>query len=204
MAEFGFTEADEQLRVAVRVFARKELAPGAKERARNNLMPDWMFRKMADLGYIGMAAAEEYGGQGMNMMSVGIVVEELAKADIVAPHVVVVPTQFSVLLESGTEEQRQRLLPPLCRGEAMYSIALTEPSCGTDAAAIQMTAVRDGDDYILNGEKTPVTRAMQGTGAFVFAKTNPAAGARGVSCFYVPFDTPGVSRSEITCQWNYL
>jgi len=197
MTEFGFTEADETLRKAVRMFARKELAPGAKERARQNFMPDWLFRKIAELGYIGMAAAEEYGGQGMSMTSVGIVVEELAKVDLVAPHVVVVPTQFSVLLQSGSEEQRRRLLPPLCRGEAMYSIALTEPGCGTDAAAVKMTAFRDGDDYVLNGEKTPVTRAMQGTGAFVFAKTNPAAGARGVSCFYVPFDTPGVSRSEI-------
>lgn len=197
MAEFGFNEDHELLRQTAERFAVQELAPGAKERGTENRMPDWYIKKIADMGFLGMTAKKKYGGQEMDMMSVGVVVEEFAKADIIAPHVMMTPTQFSILLEAGTEEQREQLIPPLIRGEAIYALGLTEPSCGTDAAAIRLTAVRDGDSYILNGEKAPATRAMQGTGIFVWAKTDPKAGARGVSCIYVPFDTPGVSRFEL-------
>jgi len=197
MAEFGFSEDHEVLRAAAEKFAMQELAPGANERSTQDRMPEWMIKKIAELGYLGMTADEKYGGQGMDMLSVGVVAEAFAKADIIAPHIMLTPTQFSILLESGSEEQRQQLIPPLISGEAIYALGLTEPSCGTDAAAIKMTAVRDGDYYILNGEKTPSTRAMQGTGVFVWCKTDPTAGARGVSCIYVPFDTPGVSRYEL-------
>lgn len=196
-AEFGLTEEHTELREAARKFAQNELAASAKERARGNRIPGWMFEKMAALGYIGMTADPKYGGGGMDMTSAGVVIEELGRCDLSAAHVVITPTQFALLLALGTEEQRQKWIPPLVEGKAVYSIALTEPSCGTDISGMKTKAVRDGDYYIISGEKTPSTRGMQADGAFVFARTGTEPGARGVSCIYVPFDTPGVTRSEM-------
>jgi len=197
MAEFGFTEDHEILRQASRDFATKALVPGAKERARSNRIPDWMIKKIGELGYIGMIADEKYGGLGLGMMSVGIVIEEFGKMDVAAAHVVLIPTQFCSLLESGSEEQRQEWLPRLCRGELMPNLAITESGCGTDAAAINMRAIKEADSYVLDGEKSPVTRGMQADTLIVWAKTDPNAGARGVSCFFVPANTPGLSFAEI-------
>jgi len=195
--EFGLTEEHAVLRDAARTFALGELAPGAKKRARDNRIPGWMFEKMAELGYIGMTASPKYGGGGMDMTAAGVVIEEFGRHDLAAPHVVITPTQFALLLESGTEEQRQRWIPPLCEGTAVYSIAVTEPGCGTDVSGIKTKAVRDGDHYVISGEKTPSTRAMQADGVFVFARTNEEPGAQGVSCIYVPLDAPGVTRTEM-------
>jgi len=197
MAEFGFSEMHDDLRRAAREFATKELAPGAKERALTDRIPDWMIRKIAELGYIGLIAEEKYGGQGMDMTSVGIVSEEFGKVDIASTGTVIIPTQFCALLKSGTEEQRQQWIPKLCKGELMPSIAITEPDCGTDAAAIKMRAIRSNDSYILDGEKAPVSRAMQSKLLVVWAKTDIDAGARGVSCFVVPSDSPGLSLEAI-------
>jgi alkylation response protein AidB-like acyl-CoA dehydrogenase len=197
MAEFGFTEDHEMLRNTARDFATKALAAGAKERATQNRIPEWMIQKIGELGYIGMIADEKYGGQGMDMVSVGVVVEEFGKVDIAAAHVVLIPTQFCALLDAGNEEQRQKWLPPFCQGKLMPCLAITEADCGTDAAAIRMKAVRDGDEYVLEGEKAPVTRGMQADSIIVWAKTDPGAGARGVSCFFVPADSPGLSFAEI-------
>jgi cyclohexanecarboxyl-CoA dehydrogenase len=187
----------DDLRRAAREFATKELAPGAKERALTDRIPDWMIRKIAELGYIGLIAEEKYGGQGMDMTSVGIVSEEFGKVDIASTGTVIIPTQFCALLKSGTEEQRQQWIPKLCKGELMPSIAITEPDCGTDAAAIKMRAIRSNDSYILDGEKAPVSRAMQSKLLVVWAKTDIDAGARGVSCFVVPSDSPGLSLEAI-------
>jgi cyclohexanecarboxyl-CoA dehydrogenase len=193
MAEFGFSETHEDLRRAAREFATKELAPGAKERALTDRIPDWMIRKIAELGYIGLIAEEKYGGQGMDMTSVGIVSEEFGKVDIASTGTVIIPTQFCALLKSGTEEQRQQWIPKVCKGELMPSIAITEPDCGTDAAALKMKVTKRNNTYILDGEKAPVSRAMQSNILVVWAKTDIDAGARGVSCFVVPSDSPGLS-----------
>lgn len=197
MPEFGFTEDHETLRKAARDFALKGLAPGAKERALENRIPHWMIEKIGELGYIGMTAEEKYGGLGLDMMSVGVVMEEFGKVDIGAAHVVLIPTQICALLESGTEEQRREWLPKLCKGELMPSIAITEAGCGTDAAAIKMRAEVRGNKYVLEGEKAPVTRGMQADAIIVWAKTDPTAGARGVGCFFVPTDSPGLTIVEI-------
>jgi len=143
-----------------------------------------------------MIADEEYGGQGMDMMSVGIVVEEFGKIDISAAHVVLIPTQFCALLQSGTEEQRQQLDPEIMSGELMPSLAITEPGCGTDVAAIEMKAVRGSEYYVLDGEKAPVTRGMQSNALIVWAKTDHKAGVK-ESLFFVPSDSSGISLEEI-------
>jgi cyclohexanecarboxyl-CoA dehydrogenase len=197
MAEFGFNQSHEDLRRAAREFAEKRLKPEAKERAISHRIPDWMIKQIKDLGYIGMIADEKYGGQGMDMMSVGIVVEEFGKVDISAAHVVLIPTQFCALLQYGTEEQRQLWIPKLCQGELMPSLAITEPGCGTDVAAIEMRAVKDGEYYILDGEKAPVTRGMQSNALIVWTKTDHTAGVKGVTCIFVPSNSPGLSMEEI-------
>jgi cyclohexanecarboxyl-CoA dehydrogenase len=197
LVEFGFSETHEDLRRAAREFATRELALGAKERAETIRIPNWMIKKIAELGYVGMIAEEKYGGQSMDMMSVGIVAEEFGKVDITAPTLVTVPSAYCFLLKYGSEELRRQWLPKLCRGELIGAFGLTEPSCGTDAAALKMTASRNGGSYILDGEKAPVSRAMQAGVFLVWAKTSPEDGGRGISCFLVPADTPGISCSEI-------
>jgi len=185
------------LRQTVQKFVKGVLEEGAKDRAILNYVPNSVIQKVAEQGYIGMAAKEEYGGQAMDWRSVGVVIEELGKVDIGAAHLVIVPAQLCALLESGTEEQRQKWIPPLLRGEVIPSICLTESVAGTDAAGIQMKAVRQGDHYVLDGEKAPITRGTQANLFIVWAKTDPSARARGVSCFLIPKDAPGLSVSEI-------
>jgi cyclohexanecarboxyl-CoA dehydrogenase len=195
MAEFGFTEAHELLRREASDFAQRGLLPDAGERAKMNRIPQELIQKIAEAGYTGITAPASYGGQALDMMSLGIVLEEFAKVDIAAPHVVLVPAQVYAVLESGTEEQRQQWIPRIVRGQVMPSLCITEPDTGSDAAAIKMRALRSGEAYFLNGEKTSVTRGMQSDLLLVWAKTDPEARARGVSCFLVSADTPGVSRS---------
>jgi len=197
MEAFGFTEDHTFLRQTVQKFVKGVLEEGAKDRAILNYVPNSVIQKVAEQGYIGMAAKEEYGGQAMDWRSVGVVIEELGKVDIGAAHLVIVPAQLCALLESGTEEQRQKWIPPLLRGEVIPSICLTESVAGTDAAGIQMKAVRQGDHYVLDGEKAPITRGTQANLFIVWAKTDPSARARGVSCFLIPKDAPGLSVSEI-------
>ena len=197
MEKFGFTEEHTFLRQTVQKFVKGVLLPGAKERTLLDHIPDWVIQKVAEQGYIGMSAPEAYGGQGMDWRSVGIVHEELGKVDIGAAGLVAVPAQLCAILEGGTEDQRQKWIPPLCRGELIVSLAITESVAGTDAAAISMKAVRKGDHYVLDGEKAPVTRGMQADLLIVWAKTDPKAGARGVTCFLVPTDTPGLTLAEL-------
>jgi cyclohexanecarboxyl-CoA dehydrogenase len=197
MPEFGFTEEHTFLRQTVQKFVKGELVDGAKERAILNYIPDWVIKKVAEQGYIGMAAPEQYGGQAMDWRSVGIVVEELGKVDLGAAHLVIVPAQLCALLESGTEEQRQKWIPPLLCGDVIPSVCITESVAGTDVAGIQMKAIKEGDHYLLDGEKAPITRGMQANLFVVWAKTDPTAGARGVSCFLIPKDASGLSVTEI-------
>lgn len=197
MAGFGFNEAQEMLRREVRNFAERELAPEAKQRAKQESVSREILRRLGEIGLIGVNLPEKYGGQGADAVSLGIVVEELVKRDVGACMAATVPSVAAVCLEHGSEELRQEWLPPLTKGEKMCCWALTESEAGSDAAAIKMSAVKEGDHYILNGEKLPVTVGMDADVAMIFAKTDPKAGARGVSCFWVPLDLPGVSRSLI-------
>lgn len=194
---FGFSEEEEMVRKEVSAFARKEIAPTAKKRAKLNYMPMEIVKKLGDMGFLGLNLPEKYGGQPASWVILGVVTEELAKVDITAGHMIAHLRGLCIALERASEELQEEWLPPIIRGEKLISLALTEPNCGSDAAAIEARAVRDGDDYILNGEKTCCTYALQSKGAIIFAKTNPAARARGVTCFMVPLDLPGISLSRI-------
>jgi len=197
MGGFGFTEEQERLRREVQIFAQREVAPRARERPGEGSFPREMLKRIADLGFLSMNFPKEYGGQPADWVSMGITIEELAKVDTLAGLFTVYPMLAALALGHGSEEVCWEWLPPLVRGDKIVCLAATEPDCGSDAAAMKSSATRDGDYYILNGEKTSISAAMEADFALAFAKTDPAAGARGISCFLVPLHLPGISRSPI-------
>jgi cyclohexanecarboxyl-CoA dehydrogenase len=153
---------------------------------------------MGSIGILSMNAPAKYGGIPASWVKVGIVEEELAKADFSAGiYVIFGPAFLAQLLSNASEEVQDEWYPPLLNVDAFGCLCLTEPDCGSDAVAIRTRAVKDGNHYVISGEKTAVSIGMQANIAFVFAKTDPAAGARGVSCFGVPLDLPGVTRTAM-------
>ena len=189
------------LRQQMRLFAQKEIAPGAKERHRTlTEIPVEIRRKLGDLGLIGVNQPAEYGGQPGDYVSLGIAVEEIAKVDFLVGGYITMPTAAILAIREGPKEVQDEWLPGLIRGEKIVPPANTEPHCGSDAAAIKSTAVKDGNSYVLNGEKTAICQALNAHAAVVYAKTDPAAGFRGVTAFLVPLDLPGITRFPV----NYI
>ncbi len=198
MSGFGFSEEQEMFRRTARDFAQRELAPGGKERVKQDRYPRELLKRIADMGFLGIVTPSEYGGQGADWVTLGIAIEELSKVDYGAGLAVSVPAILSrALLARGSEEMRRKWFPPVAKGEWISCLAVTEPHCGSDAAAIKTTAVRDEDGYLLSGEKTSITFGMIADFAMMPVKTDPMAKARGVSFFLVPLDLPGITRSLI-------
>lgn len=195
MPGFGFTEEQEMFRSSVRRFAQKELAPGANERAKSHELCRKVVERIAELGFLGVCIPEEYGGQGGDWISLGITIEEFSKVDPWTGNVIILPGLGLLCLEQAEEEVRQEWLPALVKGEKIGCFAVTEPEAGSDVSAMRTTAMRDGDYYVLNGEKAPISYGMHADVTILFAKTDLHAGAKGVTCFWVPLDLEGVSRS---------
>jgi cyclohexanecarboxyl-CoA dehydrogenase len=199
MEGFGFTEAQEMLRAQVRRFARKELAPGAKDRARLGIhrASAELFKRFDEMGWVRLNVPAKYGGQEMDYVSVGILVEEIAKVDIT---VAITPAWYCPISKVMTllpEEIQEEWLPPILSGEKIHGWAFTEPDAGSDLAAIRTTASRDGDDYIICGEKSPITMGMEADIVSMAAKTDLSARMRGITLFCVPLYLPGISKSAI-------
>lgn len=197
MSGFGFTEAQEMFRRQARDFARRELAPGAKERAKLEEIPRDMIKKLVDGGMMGINLPEKYGGQGADWISVGIAIEELAKVDSSLSLFPMLPCVGYLALQNAPQRIMDDWLPGAMRGENVCCFAVTEPDAGADAAGMKMTATKEGDHYILNGEKTSITMACFANAGMVFAKTDPSLRAKGVTCFWVPLDLPGITKSRI-------
>lgn len=198
MPGFGFSEAQEMLRRQVRSFAMKELAPASKERAKQDRYPDELLAKLAANGFTSINLPAELGGQKLDWVSTGIITEELSRFDFFAGTSVGLSSGIGqVLLRFGSEEVRAEWLPKLAQGRGLVCLAVTEPDSGSDAAAMKTRAVREGDYYILDGEKQPVSVGMQAMAALLFAKTDSSAGTRGISCFVVPLHLPGIKLSRI-------
>jgi cyclohexanecarboxyl-CoA dehydrogenase len=197
MSAFGFNEEHEMFRSSVRRFAQKELAAGADKRAKSHDLDRGLVKRLAEVGFLGIAIPEKYGGQGGDWISLGIAVEELSKADSGVGAMIILPPLSLLCLEQAQEGIRQEWIPAMVKGEKIGCFAVTEPDAGSDAAAIRTTAVRDGDYYILNGEKAPISMGFHADVAILFAKTDPDAGAKGVTCFWLPLDMEGVSKSLI-------
>jgi alkylation response protein AidB-like acyl-CoA dehydrogenase len=190
--DFELDETQRLIQETARRVAREVVAPRAAEIDETGEYPEDVFEAFRDVGLLGLAAPEKYGGSGAGILPLALAIEEVAKYCCSSGLILlltVLPTR--PILIGGTEEQKQRWLTPVARGEMRASFCLTEPSAGSDAASISTYAERDGDDYILNGEKSYSSGGTVADYSVVFAKTDREAGARGVSAFIVPRDTPG-------------
>jgi alkylation response protein AidB-like acyl-CoA dehydrogenase len=187
------TEEQQMIQETARRFAETELMPNAMKLDETAEYPVDLFRKMGELGFLGLVIPAEYGGTGTDTVSYAIVIEELARgcgstALGVAAHN---SLACGPIVLMGNEAQKQRYLPELASGEAIGAFCLTEPQAGSDASNTKTTAVRKGDKYILNGTKIYVTNGGWARYLVATAVTNPGAGAKGISAFVVENDFPG-------------
>lgn len=174
-------------------FAQEQIKPNAAEWDRHGIFPADALQQMGQLGFMGMLVPEEWGGSATGNLAYVLALEEIAAADGATSAIMSVHNSVGCvpILKFGTEEQKQQFLVPLAKGEMIGAFALTEPHTGSDAAAIKTRAVKDGDDYILNGAKQFITSGHNAGVIIVFAVTDPAAGKKGMSAFLVPRNTPG-------------
>ena len=193
--DFQPSEEQELFRRSVAEFVDKEVIPVAAPIDEEGQFPTELFQKVGELGYFGVRYPEEYGGAGGDEVMFTLLCEELARGSLSLAASVsmqcLMGTNF--IYRFGTEEQKQQLLAPAIRGEKMGVIAMTEPDAGSDLGSIKTIAVRDGDGYVLNGQKTWVTNAPHADFFTVAAKTDPEAGFKGIDMFLVERDRPGVS-----------
>jgi len=196
--DLKLTEEQEMVRKMARDFAQKEVAPIAAEMDEKGEVPFENIKKMGQLGLLGLTAPEEYGGGGADTVSYVVALEEIAKA--CASTAVVMAVQNSLvnyaLARFGTEEQKRKYLTPLARGEKIGAYALTEPEAGSDAAAIRTRAVRDGDEYVINGTKHFITNGGFADIVILYATVDPSKGYRGITAFIVEKGTPGFSAGK--------
>ena len=198
-----FSLSDEHLRAQqmVRTFAQREVAPIIKEADRNQSMPPHLLPRMAELGILGICIPERYGGQGFDYITLGLACEELEAADTSLRTAVSVHVGLNslALLQWGNEDQKQRFLTPQARGQRIAMFGLTEPGAGSDVAAMASTARRDGDEYVVNGEKMWISLASLAHHILWFARTNPERSDphEQLSAFIIETDRPGVTRGDI-------
>jgi cyclohexanecarboxyl-CoA dehydrogenase len=201
LLDFSFTEEQQMLRSLVRDFGSRELAPTYKDRVKAEKIPVELIRKVGELGLLGLNIPEKYGGQPRDSVTVGVVLEELARHADDGAWLVFNNYGIASIVALGSDEVKREWLPAMASGERIVLMGATEAEAGSDLANLKTTARKDGDYYILNGEKNRVTFAMQGHGLMVLAKTDPAA--RKISPFLVPFGLPGITISpiaDIGCQ----
>ncbi|MGG3922902.1 acyl-CoA dehydrogenase family protein, partial [Geobacillus thermodenitrificans] len=192
--QFRFTEEQEMMRQMVREFAAAEIAPFV-ERMEQGEFPRPILAKMAELGLMGITVPEQYGGAGMDFLSYIIAIHEISKVSPTVGVILSVHTSVGTnpILYFGTEEQKQKYVTKLARGEYLGAFCLTEPSAGSDAKSLKTKAVRRGDTYVLNGSKIFITNGGEADTYIVFARTNPEeTGSRGISAFIVEKGTPGM------------
>ena len=190
---FEFSEEQELFRRTVREFAKKEIAPKIREYERKGEFPWELYRKMGSAGLLGLRFPREFGGQESDAVTMGILVEEVARAGWQIP---LSDIMGEILALHGPTPLKKEWLPPMVKGERMLGIANTEPSTGSDAAAITTRATRKGNSYVLNGEKQCITGVNECGAYCLLAKTDVNQGSRGVSMFFVEMDRPGVERYE--------
>jgi butyryl-CoA dehydrogenase len=191
--DFELTEEQRMFRRMVRDFAEKEIAPRAEEIDETDCFPDDLFRRMGELGILGLPFPEEYGGSGGEYTSMVIALEEIARVS--GSMAITLDAHTSLCCEPiylfGSEEQKRKYLVPLAQGEKIGAFGLTEPQAGSDAGATRTHAVRNGDEWVINGQKNFITNGSIADVAVITAKTDPEKGTRGISSFIVEKGTPG-------------
>lgn len=190
---FQFTEEQQMMRKMVRDFAQKEISPFVPI-MEQGVFPREVLKKMGELGLMGIPIPAKYGGAEMDFISYILAIHELSKVSATVGVILSVHTSVGTnpILYFGTEEQKKKYIPKLATGEYLGAFVLTEPSAGSDAGSLKSRAVRQGDEYVINGSKVFITNGGEADTYIVFASTNPEAGTRGISAFIVEKDTPGL------------
>lgn len=196
--DLAFSPEQDELVRTLRQFARRELAPHSAQWDKTGEFPWEAWRRMGELGLLGLRVPAAYGGQEADFLTFGIAMEEIGRGDFSCTYgIQLAGLAGEILGRSGSEAIKTRWLPPTASGLAVVALALTEPGAGSDAANLACRAERDGDGYVITGEKSGISLGMAAQAAVVFARTDPAGRARGVTAFLVPLDLPGVSRSPL-------
>lgn len=189
---FALTDDERSVRDLVRDWAQREVAPGAAERDEAERYDRALFERAGELGITGLPYPERYGGAGMGTFAFALALEEVAAADMaMAISLSVHVLSQLCIFSAGTDEQRDRILPPMAAGRELGAFALTEPGAGSDAASLALAARRDGDAYLLNGTKIWITNAGEAARYVVFATVDRSRGKNGITAFVVEADTPG-------------
>ncbi len=191
--DFELTEEQQMIRKMVRDFAEKEIRPIAREMDALGEFPWEVIRKMGSLGLMGLPIPEEYGGSGADTTTYAIAVEEISRVCGSVGITLAAHTSLGLdlIYRFGNEEQKRKYLPPLASGKGLAAFGLTEPEAGSDAGAVKTTAVLDGDQWVINGQKTFITSGSIADVVIIAAVTDKSAGTRGISNFMVEKGTPG-------------
>ena len=203
-----FLEEHDMLREQVARFVEKEIVPNGETWEKDGSVPRELLHHMGELGFLGLMHEEKYGGSAMDVRAAAVLAEELGRSSFAGVTITaLVHTNMASphLANAGSEEQKQKYIPDCISGKKITAICVTEPAAGSDVAGIKTRAVKDGDDYIINGSKIFITNGVLGDVYFVAAKTDPEAkGSRGISMFIVEKGTPGftVGRSLKKHGWR--
>lgn len=196
--DLALTSEQQMIRKSARDFAEKEIAPYTRDWDRNERMDRDIVKKLAEVGFLGAAIPEKYGGGGMDIVSYCLIIEEVGRADSSVRGVVSVNNGLAgkTILKWGTEEQKSDWLPRLCSGDALGCFGLTEPGSGSDAASLKTKAERDKDGWVITGNKMFITNGTWAGLALIFARTG-GPGPKGITCFLVPTDSDGFGAAEV-------
>ncbi|BAQ70844.1 acyl-CoA dehydrogenase [Rhodovulum sulfidophilum] len=191
-----FTEEQRMVRDTARKLGDQVIAPAAAAIDRDDVFPRAIYETLAEQGLFGVALPEEAGGVGLDAMAACIVMEEIARGSGAVGNAFAIPVEAALFLNHHGGEETRKWIPGIVEGRVIPATAVTEPDCGSDVAAMKTTARRDGDDYVIKGTKAWVTFGEIADVVMVFAKTDPEAGHRGISCILVETDRPGVHRGK--------
>ena len=186
----------------VRRFASDRIAPGFQERDRTRVLDRAIMKEMGTMGFIAPELPEQFGGLRLGCLAAGVIHEEVARADLSISYInLLASPNGQILSHHGRPEIVKPWLSRLTSGEALFAIALTEPRGGSDAGNLRLRFERDGDEYVVNGEKTSISAADQADAAVVFGRTGTVeSGAHGVTALLIPMNLPGITRNRFDCH----
>ena len=195
---FNLGEDIDMLRDSVFQFCTQEISPRADDIDSSNEFPMDLWRKLGDMGLLGLTVDEQYGGTGMGYLAHSVAMEEISRASASVGLSYGAHSNLCVnqLHKNGTEQQKQKYLPKLCSGEHIGALAMSEPGAGSDVVSMKLTAQKQSDHYILNGNKMWITNGPDANTYVIYAKTDTSAGSRGITAFIVERDYPGFSRHQ--------
>jgi butyryl-CoA dehydrogenase len=196
---FELTEEQRMIQETARNFATKEVLPKAAELDETGRFPDELVRQMAELGFMGVAVPEEYGGAGMDNVCYAIAMEEISRACASTGVIMSVNNSLACdpILKFGSEDLKRKYLAPMAAGKTLGCFGLTEPGAGSDAGSQKTTAVRDGDSYVVNGTKNFITNAPQADTCILFAMTDRSKAHKGITAFVIDMKWKGVSLGKL-------